>query len=131
MNREELNALTSKILAAAIEVHRELGPGLLESIYEQCLAQEMLDRGLVVERQLKIPVSYKGRPLGTHLRLDLFVEKNVIVEVKAIDCFHEAHRAQVLTYLKLTDCKLGLLLNFNEATMKEGIMRVVNGDLDA
>ena len=121
------NELSSKIIAAAIEVHRELGPGLLESIYEQCLAQELRDNGLLVEQQVVVPVRYKGRELGTVMRLDMRIERLIIVEVKAIEAFHGAHVAQLLTYLKLTDCQLGLLINFNEALLKHGIRRVVNG----
>lgn len=124
-----IDELTSLIIVAAIEVHRELGPGLLESIYEQCLIQELRDRGLLVESQLTVPVSYKGKPLGASLRLDILVEGRVIVEVKTVDHFHEAHVAQLLTYLKLTDRKVGLLVNFNEALLKHGIRRVVNGDI--
>ena len=130
MSRQELNNLTSAIIEAGIEVHRELGPGLLESIYEECLAEELELRHFKVERQVNAPVHYKGRPLGRSMRMDMRVEGRVLVEVKTVDCFHDAHRAQLLTYLKLTGCKLGLLLNFNEALLKEGIMRVVNGDLD-
>ncbi len=130
MSSEELNKLTSAILDAAIEVHRELGPGLLESIYEDCLAEELHLRGLGVERQVPVPVHYKGRSLGRTLRMDMRVDERVLVEVKAIECLHESHRAQLLTYLKLTGCKLGLLLNFNEALLKNGIVRVVNGNLD-
>lgn len=123
-----IDELTSRIIAAAIEVHRELGPGLLESIYEQCLIQELKDGGLRVESQLLVPVSYKGRPLGANMRLDILVEGRVIVEVKTVEQFNEAHIAQLLTYLKLTDRKVGLLINFNEALLKHGVRRVVNGD---
>lgn len=125
----EYNALSSKIIAAAIEVHRELGPGLLESIYERCLVQELIDRGLTVEQQVAVPVHYKGKSLGTMMRLDLRVNNLIIVEVKAVEAFSDAHIAQLLTYLKLTDCRLGLLINFNEALLKQGIRRVANGDL--
>jgi len=124
------NELSSRIISAAIEVHRELGPGLLESIYEQCLVQELQDDGLHVERQVLVPVHYKGRPLGTSMRLDLMVERRIIVDVKATDALHDAHMAQLLTYLKLTDRRLGLLFNFNEALLKQGIRRVVNGNLE-
>ncbi len=124
------NVLSSRVIAAAIEVHRELGPGLLESIYEQCLVQELRDRGLRVEQQVTVPVHYKGKPLGTSMRLDMRVDGCLIVEVKAIETFHDAHIAQLLTYLKLTDSRLGLLINFNEALLKRGIRRVVNGNLN-
>lgn len=125
-----LNELTSLIIAAAIEVHRVLGPGLLESMYELCLVQELRDRDLLVDCQVAVPVSYKGRDLGANMRLDLLVEGRVVVEVKAVEALHDAHVAQLLTYLKLTGCKLGLLINFNEALLKQGIRRVANGLLD-
>lgn len=125
-----LNELTSLIIAAAIEVHRVLGPGLLESMYELCLVQELRDRGLLVECQVAVPVSYKGRDLGANMRLDLLVEGRGVVEVKAVEALHDAHVAQLLTYLKLTGCKLGLLINFNEALLKHGVRRVAHGVLD-
>ncbi len=125
-----LNELTSLIIAAAIEVHRVLGPGLLESMYELCLVQELRDRDLLVDCQVAVPVSYKGRDLGANMRLDLLVEGRVVVEVKAAEALHDAHVAQLLTYLKLTGCKLGLLINFNEALLEQGIRRVANGLLD-
>lgn len=125
-----LNELTSLIIAAAIEVHRVLGPGLLESMYELCLVQELRDRDLLVDCQVAVPVSYKGRDLGANMRLDLLVEGRVVVEVKAVEALHDAQVAQLLTYLKLTGCKLGLLINFNEALLKQGIRRVANGLLD-
>lgn len=125
-----MNRLTSAIIEAAIEVHRELGPGLLESIYEECLAEELRLRGLHVERQVALPVQYKGRKLDKTMRMDMRVEERVLVEVKTVECFHESHRAQLLSYLRLSGSKLGLLLNFNAALLKQGIMRVVNGDLD-
>ena len=126
----EYNVLSSQIIAAAIEVHRELGPGLLESIYEQCIAQELRERGLRVEQQVVVPVCYKGKALGSNMRLDMRAEGLVIVEVKAVEAFHDAHIAQLLTYLKLTDCRLGLLINFNEALLKQGIRRVINGSIE-
>lgn len=119
--------LSSAIIGSAIEVHRELGPGLLESIYEHCLVQELRDRGLHVDRQTLVPIHYKGKDLGTTMRLDLVVDGRIIVEVKTVDAFHDVHVAQLLTYLKLTGCKLGLLINFNAALLKSGVRRVVNG----
>jgi GxxExxY protein len=129
IGRQAINELSYKIISAAIEVHRELGPGLLESIYEQCLIQELQDRGLSVKSQVMVPVSYKGKVLAGQLRLDMMVEDTIIAEVKAIEQIHPAHRAQLLTYLRLTDRRLGLLMNFNEELMKHGIERVINGDL--
>ncbi len=126
-----INELSSRIIAAAIEVHRELGPGLLESIYEQCFIQELRDRGLHVECQVGVPVRYKGRDLGTMMRLDVLVDRRIVVEVKAVEAIHDAHIAQLLTYLKLTGCNLGLIINFNEALLKHGIRRVINGALYA
>ena len=119
--------LSGEIIGAAIEVHRELGPGLLESIYERCLAKELTDRGLHFLRQHPIPVRYKGEKLDMGFKIDLWVEQQIIVEIKAIDVFHEVHRAQLLSYLRLADCRLGLLINFNEVVVKDGLHRVVNG----
>ncbi|MCW5899704.1 MAG: GxxExxY protein [Flavobacteriales bacterium] len=121
------NELSSIIIQAAIEVHRELGPGLLEGVYELCLVQVLLDMGLRVEQQVPVPVSFRGKDLGVTLRLDIIVEGLVIIEVKAVDALHDNHMAQLLTYLKLTGCKPGLLINFNEALLRSGLRRVVNG----
>ncbi len=123
MTRED--ALSRQIIGAAIEVHRQLGPGLLESAYEECLAHELGLQHIPYERQKVIPVSYKGLQLECGFRLDLLVDSLVIVELKAISEFAPVHEAQVLTYLKLTQCKLGLLLNFNVTRMRQGIKRVV------
>ncbi len=119
--------LSGEIIGAAIEVHRELGPGLLESIYERCLAKELTDRGLHFLRQHPIPVRYKGEKLDMGFKIDLWVEQQIIVEIKAVEVFQEVHRAQLLSYLRLTDCRLGLLINFNEVVVKDGLHRVVNG----
>ncbi len=118
------NELTEQIIGAAIEVHRELGPGLLESTYETCLAHELSLRQIPFERQKPIPVRYKGLELDCGFRVDLLVDGLVIVELKAVDTFAPVHQAQLLTYLKLTGCKLGLLLNFNVRLLKQGIQRV-------
>lgn len=119
--------LSGAIIGAAIEVHRQLGPGLLERIYEHCLAREPRDAGIPFLQQHPVPVRYNGERLDLGFRLDLWVDQRIIVEVKAIDTMQEVHRAQLLSYLKLTGCKLGLLINFNEAVLKEGVHRVVNG----
>ncbi|MBL0126712.1 MAG: GxxExxY protein [Flavobacteriales bacterium] len=121
------NELTEAIIGAAIEVHRELGPGLLESIYEECLARELSDRGVPFQRQQQIPVMYKGSPLDMGFRCDLFVNDMVIVEVKAVEALNDVHIAQLLTYLKLADRRLGLLINFNVKFLKQGLKRVANG----
>jgi GxxExxY protein len=117
--------LTEKIIGAAIEVHRALGPGLLESIYQTCLAHELTLRGLRFEKEKSLPVEYKGVRLESGYRLDFVVENKVVVELKAVDSIHDVHKAQLLTYLKLTGCKVGLLLNFNSAVLKDGIERLV------
>jgi GxxExxY protein len=119
--------LSGAIIGAAIEVHRELGPGLLESIYEHCLAKELRSVGLPFLQQHPVPVRYKGEQLDLGFRLDLWVDQRIIIEIKAVEDIHDAHLAQTLSYLRLTGCKLGLLLNFNEPVLKNGIHRVVNG----
>jgi len=119
--------LSSSIIGAAIEVHRELGPGLLESIYEYCLAKELRAAGIPFVQQHPVPVRYKGELLDLGFRLDLWVDQRIIVEIKAIELLHDVHLAQLLSYLKLTDSRLGLLINFNEATLVRGVRRVVNG----
>ena len=124
--REELNKITEDIIGAAIEVHRSLGPGLLESAYEACLAFELAERGLKVEQQKPLPISYKDVRLDCGYRLDLVVEDAVIVEMKAVDRLMPIHEAQLLSYLKLSGCKVGLLINFNVKVLKNGIRRLVN-----
>jgi len=118
------DALTERIIGCAIAVHRELGPGLLEAIYEEALSIELDEQGLVYRRQLAVPAVYKGRPLGEY-RLDLIVEDTVIVEVKSVDQLHPVFEAQLLTYLKVTGKKTGLLINFNTRLLKDGIKRLV------
>ncbi|MAT96653.1 MAG: Fe3+ hydroxamate ABC transporter substrate-binding protein [Anaerolineaceae bacterium] len=121
------NGITREIVGATIEVHRTLGgPGLLESVYEESLSWEMSHRGLLVERQLQVPISYKGNPLTSPLRLDMLVEKKVIVECKATTQYNKIFEAQLLTYLRLLDLRVGLVINFGEKYVKRGIHRVVN-----
>lgn len=120
------NELSSIIIGAAIEVHTELGPGLLESVYETCLYHELKEIGLKVERQVNLPVKYKNLSLESGLRLDLIVQDKVIIELKAVKELCDVHVAKTLTYLKLTDLKLGLLINFNEVRLKHGLKRIVN-----
>ncbi len=127
MNREELNRLTRKIIGAAIEVHRHLGPGLLESTYEACLAYELENLGLKVERQKSLPVIYKEVQLDQGYRIDLLVENKVVVELKVVEKINAIHEAQVLSYLKLSDRPVGLLLNFNEKLLQDGIRRFIMG----
>lgn len=123
MNENEIGTL---ILAAAIEVHRELGPGLLESVYEVVLAKELALRGLTVERQVPVPIVYKGLRFEEGFRADLIVAGKVLLELKSVERVTPAHKKQVQTYLRLTGLKLGYLLNFGEAVLKEGITRCVN-----
>src|SRR5688572_16137860 len=120
------NELTKRIIGASIEVHKELGPGLLESVYEHCLAHELVKAGLSIQRQHPLPVVYKGEKLDLGFRLDIWVNEKVIVEVKAVEFLNDIHLAQVLTYLKLSNCKLGLLINFNELKLINGVKRVAN-----
>lgn len=120
------NEISSKIIGCAIEVHRELGPGLLESAYEECLYYELKTAGLQVDKQRILPVVYKEVNLDCGYRLDLIVEDKVIIEVKSVADIDDIHLAQVMTYLKLSKCKLGLLINFNVDLVKNGIKRVVN-----
>jgi GxxExxY protein len=115
--------LTSKIIGAGIEVHRCLGPGLLESAYEECLCHELSLQGIRFERQRPLPVIYKGIKIDCSYRLDIVVEDVVIVEVKAVDAIIPVHEAQLLTYLKLSGIRIGLLMNFHEAVLKDGIRR--------
>ena len=118
--------LTETIIGAAIEVHRELGPGLLESAYEACLVYELEERGLNVERQKSLPVIYKTNRIDCGYRLDLLVEDQVIVELKAVDHVKPIHQAQLLSYLKLSGRAVGLLINFNVKLLKDGLRRFVN-----
>jgi GxxExxY protein len=120
------NEIGTLILDAAFEVHQQLGPGLLESSYEHCLAFELAERGLNIHVQKSLPLVYKHTQLDCGYRLDLLVEDSVIVEVKAVEALNDMHLAQVLTYLKLTRCRLGYLLNFNVKQLKSGIKRIVN-----
>jgi GxxExxY protein len=120
------NVLTDQIIGCAIEVHRTLGPGLLESVYEECLCYELSQLGLRFERQVHLPVSYKGIKLECGHKLDLVVEDSVVVELKAIDELAPIHQAQLLTYLKTTNKRVGLLINFNVQYLKNGLKRVVN-----
>ena len=121
--------ISSKIIGAAIEVHKQLGRGLLESTYETCLAYELKQMGLDVKQQQALPVLYKEVKLEAGYRIDLLVENKVIVEIKSVDALADIHTAQLLTYLKLKDLKLGLLINFNSVRVIDGLKRILNGNL--
>lgn len=121
------NQLSELIIGAAIEVHKNLGPGLLESVYEECLARELADSGLSFSRQMQLPVVYKGKDIGCGYRLDFMVEDLVVVELKAVEEVLPIHRSQVLTYLRLSEKWLGLLINFNVRKLVEGVTRLANG----
>ena len=122
----DINQLSNKIIGAAIEVHKVLGPGLLESAYEECLCHELELRGLHYERQKPLPIVYKGRKLDCGYRLDVVVEKAIILELKSSEKMEPIYEAQLLTYLKLSGLHLGLILNFNVPMMRDGIKRVVH-----
>ncbi len=119
----DLNNITEQIIGAAIEVHKVLGPGLMESAYEECLCRELALRGIGVERQLPLPVEYKGVRLDCGYRLDALVEQSVVVEIKSVSSIEPIHEAQLLTYLKMGGWKLGLLINFNVPALKDCIRR--------
>ena len=122
---ESLNRITHRIIRGAITVHEALGAGLLESTYEACLAFELADKGLHVQRQVGLPIVYKGVRLDEGYRIDLLVEEKVIVEVKSVQALIPVHEAQLLSYLKLSGCRVGLLINFNHELLKQGLKRMV------
>ena len=122
----EINDLTSKILECAFTVHTALGPGLLESAYEECLFYELQQAGLYVEKQKALPLIYKEVKMDVGYRLDLLVENRVVIELKSVEALNDVHTAQILTYLKLSKCKIGLLMNFNVKSLKLGIKRYIN-----
>jgi GxxExxY protein len=122
----DVNRLSSKIIGAAIEVHKALGPGLLESAYEECISRELSLQNLSFERQKLLSVVYKGMSLDCGYRLDIVVENAIILELKSCEKIEPIHKAQLLTYLKLSGLSLGLLLNFNVTVMRDGIVRIVN-----
>ena len=127
MNENQIGKI---IIDAAVKVHKELGPGLLEAVYELIFAHELEKRGLSTKRQVSIPIEYHGIKFDEGFRADILVEDQVIIELKSVESVSKAHKKQVLTYLRLTGCKLGYLLNFGEAFMKDGISRIINGALD-
>jgi len=122
------NEISRQVYECAMEAHKTLGgPGLLESVYEEALAWELTQRGLRVERQISVPIAYKGHSLSAPLRLDLLIEESVIVECKAVEEYRSLFESRVLTYLRMTGLKLGMIINFGEKFVKDGIHRVVNG----
>jgi GxxExxY protein len=122
----EINQLTERVIGACIEIHKTLGPGLLESAYEECLCHELRLAGLRFERQKPLPVAYKGVQLDCGYRLDVVVENKVVVELKSVDVLAPIHEAQLLTYLKLSGLTVGLLINFNVPVLRRGVKRIVN-----
>ncbi|HEY9123588.1 MAG TPA: GxxExxY protein [Bacteroidales bacterium] len=129
ISKEKYENIGKIILDAAFEVHRELGPGLLESVYEICMLEELKQRGLYSEHQVKLPVIFKGKVLDKEFIIDVLVEDAIIVELKAVENLLPVHEVQLLTYMKLSDKKLGYLINFNVPMLKEGIRRKINGYL--
>ena len=126
MNNQITNELTGAIIACAIEVHRELGPGLLESVYQTCLEEELRMNGISFKQQVRVPINYKGHPLDTEFLIDILVENQIVVELKAVEILMPADEVQLVTYLKLADKKIGLLINFNVEVLKDEIRRRVN-----
>ena len=128
----ELNHLSSQIIKAAINVHKSLGPGLLESVYQSCMVIELKDMGLKVQSEVPLPVFYRGQEVNEEgFRLDLLVEDTIIVELKSVEKMQDIHKKQLLTYLRLAKKPLGLLINFNETLLKNGIARIINAPLTA
>jgi GxxExxY protein len=126
---EDLESLSYKIIGLAIEVHRQLGPGLLESAYQQCLYYEIKKAGLKVEKEIMLPISYKEIKLDQGYRIDLLVEDKLVIELKTVESFTSVHFAQILTYLKLGNYPLGLLINYNSKILKNNIKRFINSNL--
>ncbi len=129
MSEEEYNVLTGKIIGAAIEVHRQLGSGLLESVYENCLVDELRSERLTVQQQVRLPICYKGRILEKDYVIDILVEHEIIIELKAVEAVLPLHKSQLLSLLRLSGKHLGLLINFDVVRLKDGIHRVINGRL--
>jgi GxxExxY protein len=123
------NEISKIVFESALKVHKNLGPGLLESAYEECLFYELKKSNLIVEKQKALPLIYEEVKLDVGYRIDIIVENKFIIEVKSVESLNEVHLAQVLTYLRLSDCKLGLLINFNVKLLKDGVRRIINGEL--
>ncbi|MFZ1263506.1 MAG: GxxExxY protein [Chitinophagaceae bacterium] len=126
MNKEQFEYLATQIFQAALEVHKTMGPGLLESVYEFALVKELQLRNIYVQYQVKVPLFYKGHDTGKEFFIDLLVENEIVIEVKSVDALHPVHQAQLLSYLKLADKRLGFLININVTLVKEGFKRMVN-----
>ena len=129
--RDKLNNITEKIIGIAINIHRELGPGLLESAYQACMFHDFVQNNLIVEQQKPLPVVYRNVKLECAYRLDFLIESEVIVELKSVETLLPIHKAQLLSYLKISKCKVGLLINFNVKILKNGIQRIVNNFPDS
>lgn len=124
----DINHLSSKVIKAAINVHKELGPGLLESVYQACMDIELRGMGLGVQTEVSVPIRFKGKEInGLNFRIDLLIENKLVVELKSVNQVNDVHKKQLLTYLKLSQNPLGLLINFNEVLLKDGITRIING----
>ena len=126
MTRQEFNNISGKILDSSITVHQLMGPGLLEAVYEYCLAKELMIRGIQVQRQVYLPLIYKGEVLNKDFRIDLLICNEIIIEIKSVDSIIPVHEAQIISYLKLSRLKLGFLINFNVPLIKNGFRRFVN-----
>ena len=127
ISKIEIERIGKKIVNAAYDVHCELGPGLLESVYKVCMFEELKSRNLFVERQVRLPIFFKGKELDKEFILDMLVERTVVIELKSVEILLPVHEVQLVTYLKLADLKLGYLINFNVPLIKEGIKRKING----
>jgi len=123
------NELARMVFDLGLKVHKTLGPGLLESVYEECLVRELIENNIKVERQKEIPIIYNDKLLSTGFRVDIMIEQKLIIELKATKEISDLHMAQLLTYLKLSNCKLGLVINFNSVLFKNGVRRIINGYL--
>ncbi len=130
INEKEYNFISHLIIESAIEVHKELGPGLIESVYEYCLIKVLKEKGLEVKSQVKIPIVFRGEKLDKEFIIDVLVSNRIILELKSIEIILPVHESQLMTYLKLSGKKLGLLINFNSPLLKDGVRRRVNGDLE-
>ncbi|MGN1229008.1 MAG: GxxExxY protein [Prevotella sp.] len=125
----QLNGICNEVIGAAIEVHKELGPGLMESVYQYCLIEELTKRGLSVESELELPLVYKGKEIGKTFRIDLLVEDDIVIELKSVEELKQIHEVQLVTYLKLTNKPIGLLMNFNVPLLTKGVKRKINAEI--
>lgn len=121
------NELSKIVFDAGLKIHKKLGPGLFETVYEECLFYELQKQGLKVEKQIVLPIVYEELKISNAFRIDILVESKIILEIKAVEFINPSHKAQLLTYLKMTNCKLGLLINFNDETFRAGVSRIING----